>query len=133
MSAKLDITEETLRANGFRPLVAGDDYPMGFTAEVNGVAINLAGAKLWFTVKDNSQLTDAEAKLQMDSDTGDIQIDDPANGHFIVNFHATATPSTADLEGQWIYDIQALLSSGKVVTISGGIIEFLRNITRTTS
>lgn len=134
MTAIFDITEANLRSAGFRPLVAGDDYPMGFTAKRGGSAINLASGKVWITIKDDPIQADAEAQLQMDSDTpADIDIDDATNGHFIVHFHATASPNTADLGGKWLYDIQIKEASGDITTWGKGEIEFLSNVTRTTS
>lgn len=134
MSARVDLTEDNLRAAGFRPLIAGDDYPMGFTAQRGGTILDLSAAKIWFTVKDDAIQPDSEALLQMDSDTAaNIEIDDAAGGHFIVYFHGATDPNTADLEGEWVYDIQALLSSGALITLSRGAIEFLPNLTRTTS
>jgi hypothetical protein len=134
MSAVWDITEDNLRGAGYRPLIAGDDYDMGFTVTRGGVVLDLTGAKIWITIKDDAIQPDSEAQLQMDSDTiADINIDDATSGHFIISFHGNTAPNTADLEGEWVYDIQALLSSGALITLSRGVIEFLPNLTRTVS
>lgn len=135
MSARYDITADNLRSLEFRVLHAGDDYNHQFTAQRGGSILILTGAKLWFTIKDASIDTDAQAQLQLTTDASpdEIEITDGANGIFVVKFVGTGGKSTADLEGEWQYDIQALLASGALITLARGVIEFLPDITRTTS
>lgn len=134
MSARHDITAENLRLLGFRELHAGDDYDHQFTAQRDGTALDLTAAKLWFTVKDDQMDLDSQSKLQLISDdTDQIEITDAVNGAFTVKFRGTGAKSTADLEGEWLYDIQVLLAAGTIITLSRGAIEFLPDITRATS
>jgi hypothetical protein len=129
MSTKYDITADALEAAGFRPIHAGDDYDHKFTASLDGSPLSLIGAKLWMTIKEDSKLSDGNAKLQVDSDTGDITITDPVDGKFTVHFRDVAT---AGLEGEWPYDIKARLGGvgADVIRLARGKIEFLPNITR---
>lgn len=134
MSVVWDLTAENLRAARFRPIHAGDDYNLGVTAKRDGQIIDLTAGKVWLTVKDDPIQADDEAQLQMDSDTpADIEIDSPLSGHFIVHFHGVLSPNTADLEGMWQYDIQVKEASGAITTVGGGKIEFLPNLTRSTT
>lgn len=134
MSARYDITASNLRAAEFRELHAGDDYEHQFTAQRAGAAINLTSAKLWFTIKDDSIDTDAQALLQLIStDPAEIEITDAVNGVFLVKFSGTGSKPTNDLEGEWKYDIQALLNTGALITLARGVIEFLPDLTRATS
>jgi hypothetical protein len=129
MSVKLDITSETLCSLGFRELHAGDDYPMQFTAKQGGVVIPLD--KVWLTVKRRSIETDAQALLQLTEISGITITGDGSTGVFTVNF---AAANTANLEGLHKYDIQVkVTSSGDIITVARGDIEFLENITRATS
>lgn len=129
MSVRYDITADLLLAGGFRQLHAGDDYDHDFVVQRGGSVFDLTGAKVWFTVKEDSVETDAQAKLQLDSDTpANLEITDAPNGEFTVHFLKAATE---DLEGLWDYDIQVLTAGGQVFTWARGKIEFLENLTRT--
>lgn len=128
MSVRYDITAEYLKKANYRQIHAGDDYSHQFTVRRSGAALPLTGAKLWFTVKQDENDTDSEAKLQYNSDSiAEIEITDPPNGKFTVHLrHA----DTDDMSGTWGYDIQALLNTGEVITLCRGVIEFLPNLTR---
>lgn len=133
MSEKYDITAQNLLRRKARGLHAGDSYTHSFTASRGGIALDLTGAKIWFTVKQHTQETDAEAKLQLTSDdAAEIEITSALEGIFAVKFVGEGAKTTADLEGEWIYDIQIRLSTNEIITLTYGKIEFLPNITRTT-
>jgi hypothetical protein len=130
MSDKVDITTDYLTREGYRVIHAGDDYDYTFTVLRDGSALSLVGAKLWFTIKARSSDLDP-GKLQYDStDSTEMEITDGANGIFVLHLKAA---DTKDLEGTWEYDIKALLSSGSIIRLSRGVIEFLPNITRASS
>lgn len=130
MSVKHDITEESLIAAGYRALHAGDDYTYQFTVTRGGTALDLTSAKVWLTIKESSVEVDASAKLQYDSSTAAITITSPTNGQFTVTFTAA---DTADLEGEWLYDIKAKLADTTLIRLARGKIEFLANLTRATT
>ena len=132
MSQLLNITADFLETNQKRPLHAGDDYDMQFTAEnltPAGTAIDLTGAKVWFTIKSDPLDDDASALLAVNTadDPTKITIDTPLSGIFTMRFKAA---DTAGLEGLFPYDIQIKLASGKLFTMARGQIEFLANLTR---
>lgn len=129
MSTLYDMRADALEYAGYRPIHAGDDYDHDFVAQMqSGSPYNLT--KVWFTVKHDTKDNDANAKLQYDSDTpADLEITDGPNGEFTLHLQAA---DTEDLEGPWFYDIQ-VLSSGEIVTVARGIIEFLPNVTRALS
>lgn len=135
MSVVYHITADNLRSLGYRVLHAGDDYDHQFTVErPAGSPLVLTGATIWLTVKNSSLQDDAQALLQLSSaQVSEIEITDGTNGIFQVKFRGTGSKSTADLEGLWKYDIQVKLASGTIITVARGDIEFLENITRTTS
>lgn len=128
MSVVLDLTAEVLQSLGFRPIHAGDDYDLTLTAQIDGVVIDLSGATIWFTAKEDSIDTDANAKLSYKTDqVTEIEITDAANGIFKVYFRE---PTTKDIEGLWPYDIQIKTNAPKIITLCRGDIEFLENLTR---
>jgi hypothetical protein len=134
MSVRHDITEKTLSQGSYRVLHAGDDYDYQFTVKRVGVAINLTGAKIWFTIKARDTEDDNNAKLQLTSDTvAEIEVTDAPNGVFLVKFRAEGAKSTANLAGEWIYDMQVKTSDPEIITLARGIIEFLPNLTRSTT
>lgn len=131
MSVQYDITAEQLQSGGYRVLHAGDDYDHSFTLQQDSVAIDLTNGTVWFTVKESSVEEDTDALLAYDSGTPtDLEITDAAAGELTVHFQAA---DTANLEGQWLYDLQVKLQAGTVITMARGTIEFLENLTRSTS
>lgn len=103
-----------------------------------GVAIDLTGASLWFTVKKNSTHKDLQALIQKTTDDG---ID--------LAYQGVATPSGADTTGQatiylvpadtikivpgtYYYDVQMMIS-GIVTTLVSGDIEITADVTRNTT
>lgn len=134
MSVKHDITADNLRGDGARVLHAGDSYTHTFTLKRGGVAVDLTGAKIWFTVKDSNRAEDAAARLQLDStDASQIEITDAEAGVIEVKLVGTGAKSTELLAGRKLYDLQVLLASGELITWAHGTIEFLPGITRATS
>jgi hypothetical protein len=128
MSARYDITEAFLVKSNYRPIHAGDDYDHSFTVERAGAALDLGGAKIWFTVKKDTNDADSEAKLQyVSTDVTEIEITDGPNGKFVIHLKDT---DTHDMEGTWNYDIKSLLNTGKILRIARGVIQFLPNITQ---
>lgn len=136
MSTDIDITAEALAAQNYRLLHAGDDYDYKFSLVRNALPISLVGVgvKIWFTVKEASLKSDADAKLQLTSASStQIEITDAAIGKFTVKFRAGVTD---DLEGVWRYDLQVkafVAGTLKVMTVAKGLVEFLPNLTRSTS
>ena len=136
MSVKYNMTADGLISSGYRPIHAGDDYDHKFTVTRNEAALDLSGAntKLWLTIKESSVEPDSQAKLQLTSaDSAEIEITDAAGGQFTVKFRGSGAKSTEDLEGKWLYDLQAKLHIGTIITLAYGKVEFLPNLTRATA
>lgn len=133
MSAKYDITVKNLERANYRPIHAGDDYDHQFTVTRNGTPLDLTGAKLWFTIKEDSSQEDSEAKLAYNSEFpgGDpnVEITNAGAGEFTVHLRDSDTDG---LEGIWPYDIKARLGAAgaPILRIARGVIEFLPNLTR---
>lgn len=129
MSVRYDITAAYLKRANYRQIHAGDDYSHSFTVRRAGLPMDLTAAKLWFTIKEDDNDLDSEALLQYTSDSiAEIEVTDAANGQFVVRLrHA----DTDKMVGTKNYDMQVLLSTGEVVTLARGVIEFLPNLTRT--
>jgi hypothetical protein len=131
MSAHYDITANYLIKHNFRPIHAGDDYDHAFTIERVGLPLDLTSAKIWFTIKEDENDSDAEAKLQYDTDSiTEIEVTDILNGKFVIHLRSADTLS---LKGTWLYDIKTKLGTGKILHISRGVIEFLPSITLATA
>lgn len=92
-----DVAEEMSRGDG-------RDYEIAITDEDDDV-VDIAGAKIWFTVKDDYDKSDANAEFQLTTDVAtEILITNAAGGIamiYIKNVH------TKDLVGQTYYfDVQ---------------------------
>jgi hypothetical protein len=128
MSVKYEPTADFLTRSNYRVIHAGDDYTHTFTVTRSGAALDLTSAKLWFTLKQDVDDTDAEAKMQYSTDdVTEMQITDDTAGKFSLYLKDT---DTASLAGTWDYDIKCKLGSGDIIRLARGIIEFLPNITQ---
>ena len=114
----------------FRPIHACDDYSHRFTI-VPVDTFSLVGAKLWFTIKEDSTQTDSAAKLQYDSETPGGAPNIEITGALEFTIHLRDT-DTAGLEGIWPYDIKVRrgAAGAAINRLARGKIEFLPNLTR---
>lgn len=118
--------------------VRGDDENYDLTVAINGVAIDLTNAMLWFTVKKDSSERDLRALIQKTVGDG-IEL----------AYQGVATPSGADTTGQatiridpedteklkpgtYIYDVQMKLAGAVTTLVSGGF-EITADVTRNTT
>jgi hypothetical protein len=123
-----NISASSLYAANHRILYAGDKYDYTFIAQACGVAINLAGATVWFTVKGDVEDPDHAAIIAFTSAVAtDLEVVGPATGTFIIHFKPA---DTVEFPGVWPYDIKALLASGEITHIARGTIEFAMPVTR---
>jgi len=105
----------------------GDAIPFSFTfKDENGDAVNLTGALLSFTIKEN--LSDADAAAVYAKDV--TSHDDAVNG--LTSFVVPAA-ETALLSGEYYYDIQIVWANGRPATILKGVMEFTYEVTKRTS
>lgn len=108
----------------------GDDTGLTLTfKDENGVAVDLTGSTLFFTVKngdyaDEADDTDAEIAKEVTTH------DDPTNGITSVSL----TNSDTDLEaGDYVYDFQLKDSSNKIMSTQAGIFRVRADVTKRTS
>lgn len=105
----------------------GDDLSWTFNFnDTNGVAIDITGWLVFFTMKEDKDDSDSEAiyqkiiEAQSGSSDGTITMTIPGED---VN----------DFVGPYYYDFQFINASGGVHTITSGTISFEKDITRRTS
>ncbi len=88
--------------------------------------VNISGATIFFTVKDNVSQTDANAKLKKDVTSHTF----PTSGETDITLTATDTDA---LLGNYIYSIKIKKSDGTIYTLSEGAITFMQEISTRTS
>lgn len=109
------------------------DQDIKVTVTQDGVAVNLTGCKLIFTVKNApaSQL-DAAALLQKTSPSGGIVITSAAGGLATISIAASDTVSvSAPANYQW--DLRIIEAGGKARESAAGTFRVLQNVTTATS
>jgi len=103
---------------------AGDSIPFEFVfTDASGAVLDLTGALLSFTIKSSLSDEDAAAVYKKDVSSHD----DAVNGE--TSFVVPAA-ETADLDGEYYYDIQIVWANGRVNTILDGIINFTDQVTK---
>lgn len=120
------------KAQDFRD-VQGDDIFLTVAVKVDDVPEDITGAAIWITFKNNIADTDAEAVLQVawGSASGARGVlTSPASG--IHEIHLTNV-DTANLNGEYYYDIQYKSPSGVVTTLLIGKWDFTDERTVTKS
>lgn len=105
----------------------GDSKVIHLTFKTDaGVAINITGWTIFFTVKESKDDTDAEALIQKNVTVHTS----PETG--LTDIVLTAT-DTRPCAGNYFYDIQAKKTDGTIITVIDGVITFKEDITiRTT-
>lgn len=121
-----------------RGMVRSDTWRLYLEVTRNGVAVDLTGAKLWFTAK--VALSDADPGVfQLDTATGavaagEILIESPAaNGKVTVKLNTAATSSVPDAGVTWFYDVQLKESTGVITTLETGTLRVEPDVTKATS
>ena len=104
----------------------GDTKTIEVTAKnQDGIAVDITGASIKFTVKTNATDTDAQAKFQKTTTLG-ITITDATNGKFEI---AISPSDTSGLSaGEFVFDIQ-LNISGAIFTIAKDIFLLKQDVT----
>lgn len=121
-----------------RGMVRSDTWRLYLECTRNGVALDLTGAKLWFTAK--AALSDADPGVfQLDTATGavaagEILIESPAsNGKVTVKLNTAATSAVPDAGVTWFYDVQLKESTGVITTLETGTLRVEPDVTKATS
>ena len=104
-------------------MVRGDSNSYTLTFDENGVALNITGWTIFFTLKTNWQLPDAEASLQKIITSHSA----PTAGTTVLTL---APGDTSSLEpGTYDYDIQVLTNTGQVYTVLRGKMTLEHDVT----
>lgn len=85
------------------------------------IAVDITDSKIYFTVKEKTSQTDADAKLKKDITTHTY----PASGETDITLSIT---DTATLLGNYIYSIKLKKSDATVYTLAEGTILFQQEI-----
>jgi len=106
----------------------GDDDPLDLAfTDGDDVVIDITGATIFFTVKENETDADADALISKDITSHT----DPTAGKTSIDITAA---DTNDLDpGTYYYDIQYKSALGKIATIEKGNFTILADITRRTA
>lgn len=100
-----------------------------------GGAMNLTGAKVWFTVKPTYATFDTEAVVVANSDdgSGDVVITDAENGLVTCRMQPISTRSFPDGDVTLLYDVQVKDAAGDVSTVDEGTITVKPDLSRAIS
>ena len=101
-----------------------EEYTLYFK-DSDGMVIDITGWVVFFTVKENLDDTDANAKISKTI----TDHTDPINGETVLKL----TPTDTNLVGNYLYDIQIKKANGDIKTILQGTIDFGKDITQRTS
>ena len=120
MAVVRDVTEEMFRGDG-------RDYEVAITDE-DDVAVDITGAKLWFTLKSDYDDIDADAEFQLSSAVAsEIALTDPVNG--IAEIYIS-NDNTKDLLGQTYYfDVQLVELGEQPRTVIRGSMKIKPDVT----
>lgn len=104
-------------------IIRGDDVKLEFTfADSDGVAIDLTGAEIFFTVKEHSSDLDADAVLIKDFSF----VGDGSSGILEVELEPTDTNLDAKA---YSYDVQVKNGEGYIISSAVGKLYVKRDIT----
>lgn len=107
-------------------LTEGDDDTFTVTYEdADGNAQDITGWTFWLTVKESITDADSDAVIQKEVTSHT----DPTNGQ--TEFVVTQS-DTADLRGNYDYDMQRRDGNGDIVTFATGRLTFEREVTEAT-
>lgn len=113
----------------FDPIARGDSDDLdGTVTTAAGVAVNITGFSIWFTLKWSKGDADVDAVLQKTTADG-ITITSGADGEFTVTIDA-GDLDAVDKDASLYYDIQIKDGTGKVYTRQEGLYRVTRDVTR---
>jgi hypothetical protein len=111
----------------------GDSIVLRLTITRNGAAVDLTGATLWFTAKEDWDDLDADAVFQKKTGGLGIAVTDALAGEATVTIPGSDTASL-DNEVQTLEcDVQLLEVDGTLTTVARGQLVLQPQITRATS
>lgn len=107
----------------------GDTTTITLNYTLNGVAVDLTGSTVYFTVKPTLPTDDSDDSTAVITEEVTSH-SDPTNGQTVIPLSATQTTVTA---GGYYYDIQVKDASGNITTIDVGTVKVLPDVTRRTT
>lgn len=123
--AKQDLT---LQRGDTSPLITG-------TVLLDGVAVDITGATLWFTVKTAVTVADNTASLALSTSLGGVAILVAASGTFTISITATqmAALAAGATSATYVYDVQYKALAGQIYTLVQGSLTVPGDVTLATS
>ena len=109
--------------------VRGDDNVYNLSVVRNNAAVNISGAKLWFTAKHDQDDPDTLAVIKLNStdNPGQISLVDQVHGLASITLKPADTVLLEET-ALW-YDVQMKESTGRVTTIVSGILKITKDVT----
>lgn len=108
-------------------IIRGDDTTITVTfKDSDGVAIDITGATVFFTVKSDIKDVDGSALISKDITSHS----DPVNG--ITEVVLTNADTTIDT-GTHLWDLQIKYTNGKIQSVNAGKIQVSKDVTQRTS
>jgi len=105
----------------------GDSFAKTLTfTDGDGASVDITGATVYFSIKETSAASDADALIQKKG-----TIDDGTGG--IASVSLTAAEMDVVPVGSWFYDFQITLANGAVLTVLAGDFLVTQDITQKTS
>lgn len=110
-------------------------FAMALINPATGAPLDLTGAKIWFTAKNNYVDFDSLAVIALNTATasgnGAITILTPAtSGNARVDINPIATRAQPDGAVKLVYDVQVKDASGFVTTVESGTLTIIPDVTR---
>lgn len=109
----------------------GDTLVLTATITADGVALDLTGATLRFTVKSSESLTDAQALCTLTTGAGIVHTN-AAGGIATITLPATTTATLDSSPFVFVYDLQVTTSTSQVFTVARGALTVSPDVSRTT-
>ena len=115
----------------------GDDFTVMGIAEQNNLEggkdrISLSGAKMYATFKSDLSVADGSAPLQKDSINNPTYFTMSSSGRYTVNIPG-ADMDSLTAGTLYYFDLQAITSAGRLVTLCRDTIRFVQDVTKATS
>lgn len=115
-----------------REMFRGDSlsFDLALIDPRTGGPLDLTGAKIWFTAKNNYVDPDNQAVIALATDTSGVLITDAPRGLARVDVPPLATRSFPDGIVQVVYDVQLKDATGFITTVESGTLKVYPDVSR---
>jgi len=115
-----------------REMFRGDTltFELALTNPKTGAPLDITGAKIWFTAKNNYVDPDNQAVIALDTVSGGVAITDAVRGLARVDVPPLATRSFPDGPVKTVYDVQIKDAAGIVTTVESGTLKVWPDVSR---